>query len=83
MEIQLTAVQYLELEKLALGAFNPLTGFMNEDDYMSVINTMRLPNGAPFPLPVLKDISRGTGAQLAFSQPRCVMRPPVRPPSMR
>ena len=56
MEIQLTAVQYLELEKLALGAFNPLTGFMNEDDYTSVIETMRLPSGAPFPLPVVLDV---------------------------
>lgn len=63
LEIQLTTVQYLELEKLALGAFSPLTGFMNEDDYTSVIETMRLPNGAPFPLPIVLDVEADTAKQ--------------------
>jgi sulfate adenylyltransferase len=49
--------QYLELEKLALGAFSPLTGFMNEREFASVVNDLHLPDGALFPLPVMLDLS--------------------------
>ncbi|OAN45607.1 hypothetical protein A6A04_06840 [Paramagnetospirillum marisnigri] len=52
MEIALNRDQYLEMEKLGLGAFAPLTGFMTEDQFESVVNRMRLPDGQPFPLPV-------------------------------
>ena len=50
--------QYLELEKLALGAFLPLNGFMTKDQFRSVVADMRLPGGAVFPLPVVLDVSR-------------------------
>jgi sulfate adenylyltransferase len=56
--IDLSYRQYLELEKIAFGAFAPLTGFMTETDFHSVVETMRLPDGKPFPLPVLLDIDR-------------------------
>lgn len=49
--------QYLELEKLGLGAFAPLTGFMNEEEFLSVVEKLRLPSGAVFTLPVVLDIS--------------------------
>jgi len=47
--------QYLELENLAQGAFYPLNGFMNKGEFYSVIETMRLPGGQLFPLPVVLD----------------------------
>ncbi|MBM4339190.1 MAG: sulfate adenylyltransferase [Deltaproteobacteria bacterium] len=50
--------QYLELEKIAIGAFAPLSGFMNEDEFMSVVKRMRLPDSRPFPLPVVLDLTR-------------------------
>lgn len=55
-EIALNRDQYLELEKLGLGAFAPLGGFMNEDEFHSVVADMRLPGGAVFTLPVVLDI---------------------------
>jgi len=48
--------QYLELEKIGLGAFAPLTGFMVEKEFLSVVEIMRLPSGSVFPLPVILDI---------------------------
>lgn len=57
-EIALNFRQYLELEKLALGAFAPLDGFMTGDVFNSVVETMRLPNGEPFPLPVTLDVCK-------------------------
>ncbi|WP_414854910.1 sulfate adenylyltransferase [Brevibacillus sp. IT-7CA2] len=41
-----------DIECLAIGAFSPLTGFMEEADYHTVVETMRLANGAVWPLPV-------------------------------
>jgi sulfate adenylyltransferase len=56
-EYALNRDQYLELEKLAVGAFLPLTGFMNEEQFHSVVETLRLPGGEVFPLPVVLDIT--------------------------
>jgi sulfate adenylyltransferase len=47
----------LELEKLGLGAFVPLQGFMNEDEVRSVADDLRLPNGEVFTIRVVLDIS--------------------------
>lgn len=55
-ELVLNKRQYLELEKIGLGAFAPLTGFMSEGDFRSVVADMRLTSGAPFPLPVVLDV---------------------------
>ncbi len=41
---------------LSQGALSPLTGFMEEETYHSVIDRMRLPNGLLFPLPVVLSI---------------------------
>lgn len=57
-EILINRNQYLELEKLGLGAFAPLSGFMNDDDFHNVVHSMRLADGTPFPIPVVLDISR-------------------------
>jgi sulfate adenylyltransferase len=48
--------QYLELENLADGAFSPLSGFMVEEEFNSVVTQCRLPGGEPFPLPVVLDL---------------------------
>ncbi|MGF9909581.1 sulfate adenylyltransferase [Brevibacillus porteri] len=41
-----------DIECLAIGAFSPLTGFMEEADYHTVVDKMRLANGTVWPLPV-------------------------------
>lgn len=57
-ELSINRRQYLELEKIAIGAFRPLSGFMNEEEFVSVVETMRLPGGSPFSLPVVLDVTR-------------------------
>jgi sulfate adenylyltransferase len=56
--------QYLELEKIALGAFAPLTGFLEEGDFISVVESMRLGSGKLFPLPVVLDVSKKFSSSL-------------------
>lgn len=55
--IELRQDQYLEVEKLHLNAFAPLTKFMNEKEFISCAETMCLPNGEVFPLPVVFDVT--------------------------
>ncbi len=63
-EIVLNRFQYLELEKIALGAFEPLTGFMTEDEFRHVVSEMRLPTGDVFPLPVILDVDADTARRI-------------------
>ena len=58
MIIKINFDSYLELEKIANGTFYPLKGFMNEEDFHSVVKSMRLFNGKIFPVPVLLPISK-------------------------
>ena len=46
-----------DLEMLAVGALSPLTGFMNERDYHSVLDDMHLTNGLVWTIPVTLSLS--------------------------
>ena len=46
----------MELEKIGIGAYKPLKGFMTKEDFYSVVNKMRLSSGELFPLPVILPI---------------------------
>ena len=50
--LELTSRELSDLDMLASGALSPLTGFMGQADYESVLETMRLANGLPWSLPV-------------------------------
>ena len=63
-ELTLNRVQYLELEKLGLGAFDPVGHFMTEDEFRSVAELSRLPDGSPFPLPIVLDVDREDAERL-------------------
>ena len=60
----LTPRQICDLELLMNGGFNPLTGFLSEGDYNSVVNDMRLESGALWPMPVTLDVSEEFAAQI-------------------
>ena len=59
--VQLSVRATCDLELLATGAFSPLSRFMNQSDYLSVLETMRLADGTLFPIPITLPISRGSG----------------------
>ena len=44
------------LRNLANGILSPLQGFMNQEDYLRVINDMRLAGGVPWTMPLLLHI---------------------------
>ncbi|KIP04221.1 hypothetical protein PHLGIDRAFT_109892 [Phlebiopsis gigantea 11061_1 CR5-6] len=57
-DIVLTERQLCDLELITNGGFSPLEGFMNEADYKSVVDTLRLADGTLFPMPITLDVSQ-------------------------
>ncbi len=53
-----------DLIQIGIGAFSPLTGFMNEEDYKSVVDTMHLTSGAVWSIPVTLPVSEDTAKEL-------------------
>lgn len=70
--LTLTQPALFDLELLLNGAFSPLKGFMNRNDYESVLDGMRLADGTLWPLPVclrvaepqLQQVETGQGLAL-------------------
>ena len=50
IRVDLEAV--ITIEMIATGVLSPITGFMKEDDYLSVLETGRLANGIVWPVPL-------------------------------
>src|SRR5579885_1565522 len=45
--------QIYDAEKIGIGAYSPLEGFMGKEEYESVINKNRLSNGLPWTIPIV------------------------------
>jgi len=60
----LTGRQLCDIELLLNGAFSPLDGFFNKDDYDSVVKTMRLKSGVLWPIPITLDVSEKFAANI-------------------
>ncbi|OAB43993.1 sulfate adenylyltransferase [Paenibacillus antarcticus] len=57
-----------DLDLIAVGAFSPLSGFMNEDDYRSVISNIRLANGTVWSIPITLAVDAPIAAQLSLGE---------------
>jgi len=56
-QLFITSEEVSDLIMIAIGAFSPIKGFMKEDDYSSVIESMRLKDGTLWPIPITLSIT--------------------------
>jgi sulfate adenylyltransferase len=56
-KVQLSSRQVSDLLMLAIGGYSPLDGFLNEADYTSVRDRMKLVNGVVWPIPITLAVS--------------------------
>ncbi len=62
--ISLNERQISDLELIAIGAASPLTGFLSQADYESVVHTMHLANGLPWSIPITLAVTAEVAAGL-------------------
>lgn len=55
--VRLSERSLSDLVTIAIGGFSPLAGFMDSDDYESVVSDMRLANGLPWSIPITLPVS--------------------------
>ena len=56
--------QLADLEMLAIGTYSPLTGFMTQSDYVSVVQDMHLSNDLPWSLPITLSVTSEQASNL-------------------
>ena len=66
--IDLSGQQQADIELLLNRGMYPLDGFMDRENYESVLDTMRLKNGTVFPLPICLDVHKDTAESLQNKQ---------------
>jgi len=64
----LTARQICDLELLMNGGFNPLKGFLTQEDYNGVVDNMRLADGTLWPIPINLDVSEAYADKIEVGQ---------------
>ncbi|KAH8551254.1 sulfate adenylyltransferase [Umbelopsis sp. PMI_123] len=76
--LELTDRQLCDLELILNGGFSPLEGFLNQKDYDSVVENMRLADGVLWSIPINLDVSQEqineigikAGARITLRDPR-------------
>ncbi|MCF8008657.1 MAG: sulfate adenylyltransferase [Halanaerobiales bacterium] len=48
----------IETENIAIGLYSPIEGFMNKEDYNSVVQNMRLSNGTVWTIPIVLGVNQ-------------------------
>jgi sulfate adenylyltransferase len=64
-QIALSETNLCDLEMIATGALSPLTGFLTQADYQSVVYQMTLANGLPWTIPVTLPVSSEQAERIA------------------
>jgi sulfate adenylyltransferase len=60
--LKLSSWSLSDLELIGIGAFSPLHGFMGQEDYLHVLEHMRLANGLVWSIPITLPVSREEAA---------------------
>ncbi|WP_287128925.1 sulfate adenylyltransferase [Candidatus Cyanaurora vandensis] len=64
-----------DLEMIAIGGFSPLTGYLDEADYLSVVETMHLANGLAWSVPITLPVTPEVADSLEIGQTVALIAP--------
>ncbi|WP_316572586.1 sulfate adenylyltransferase [Neobacillus sp. YIM B06451] len=64
LSVELDAMALSDLEMIAIGAYSPLGGFMEKNDYLAVVEKMRLKNGLVWSIPVALPVPKWVAARI-------------------
>lgn len=67
-KIRVNAWTISDLDLIAVGAFSPLVGFLDEQNYTSVVETMRLTDGTVWSIPVTLSVAPELAATLSTGE---------------
>ncbi|MEW9702607.1 sulfate adenylyltransferase [Paenibacillus sp. SI8] len=67
-QIRVTSWTISDLDLIGVGAFSPLTGFLDEKNYLSVVENMRLADGTVWSIPITLPISPEIASRLVVGE---------------
>ncbi len=73
--IVLDDVAVSDVYQIGIGAFSPLNGFLAEQDYRSVIESMHLLDGSIWPIPVTLPVSEELAKEIGLDEEVVLVRP--------